>query len=346
MELVPVPERTQGVAARALWRERNLASLALSVHADVALTPVPELPFRRLPVPSVIVAHDVGPLVAPAFYSPAKKLRYRAFLPRTCAVASAVVCVSEATLEDLLAVTATNPRRCEVIGEGPQLLDGAPERPSADEPYLLYVGSLEPRKNVDTLVDAFAAAHPPLPARLLIAGPTDARSAGALRRRLIRRGLEDRVQQLGFVSPQQLEALYRDALALVLPSLYEGFGLPVLEAMKGGTPVVASDIPPLREVADDAALYVSRPLDVEAWRGALVQICSDASLRAELSRHGTAAAARFSWPEVGLRFSDLLHRVAATGTLASPALRSTDTDEGLRRARVPSGIPAGAEPPE
>ncbi|MGH3111403.1 MAG: glycosyltransferase family 4 protein, partial [Gaiellaceae bacterium] len=278
-----------------------------------------------------------------------KRLRYQAFLPRTCEVASAVVCVSEATLEGLLGSTQTDARRCEVIGEGPQLLDGTTDRPSAEEPYVLYVGSLDPRKNVDTLVDAFAAGDAP-PAMLLIAGPTDSRSDGALRRRLARHGVGHRVRHLGFVSAQQLDALYRDALALVLPSLYEGFGLPVLEAMERGTPVVASDIPPLREVADDAALYVARPLDVEAWRGALHRICSDDALRAELSRRGATAAGRFAWPQVGLRFSDLLQRVAATGTLAAPAHRpaSAETDELRQRAASPlaAGVPAGAEPTE
>ena len=346
MRLVPVSRRTQGPVARALWRDRNLASLARSSGVDVVLTPVPELPLRRLPVPSVIVVHDVGPLVAPTFYSLAKKLRYQAFLPRTCAAASAVVCVSEATLDGLRAATATDPRRCEVIGEGPQLLGGASEEGAA-APYLLYVGSLEARKNVETLVDAFATTAPPLPARLVIVGPTDAGSAEALRRRLARDGLEERVQHLGFVSPERLTGLYRDAIALVLPSLYEGFGLPALEAMKLGTPVVASDIPPLREVAQDAALFVPSPLDAEAWRSALARICSDGPLRAELSRTGAAAAARFSWAEVGERFSDLLQRVAATGTLAPVVDGSGRSEqEGKRDAAppLPAVAPAGVEP--
>jgi glycosyltransferase involved in cell wall biosynthesis/GT2 family glycosyltransferase len=350
MELVPVSARTQGVAARALWRERNLSSLARSLHADVVLTPVPELPLRQLPVPSVVVVHDVGPLVAPAFYSLPKKLRYQAFLPRTCRAASAVVCVSEATLEGLRTATGTDPRRCEVIGEGPQLLDGATEHQSVEEPYLLYVGSLDPRKNVDTLVDAFVAADPPLAAKLFIVGPTEPRSMSALKRRIARRGLDDRVRHLGFVGPERLAVLYRGASALVLPSLYEGFGLPVLEAMKIGTPVVASDIAPLREVAGDAALYVSRPLDAEAWRGALARISLDPALRDELSGRGAMAATRFSWANVGRRFSDLLHRVAADGGLASraPGAVSVEADgPAVSRVGRPSvEVPADPEPVE
>jgi glycosyltransferase involved in cell wall biosynthesis/GT2 family glycosyltransferase len=348
MELVPISPRTQGVAARALWRERNLASLARSLDVDVVLTPVPELPLRRLPVPSVIVVHDVGPLVAPAFYSFPKKLRYQAFLPRTCRLASAVVCVSHATLVGLQAATGTDTRRCEVIGEGPQLLDVTPDHESAEAPYLLYVGSLEPRKNVDTLVTAFASADPPLAARLVIVGPTQQRDSDALKRRVARLGLDDRVLHLGFVSPARLKALYRDAWALVLPSLYEGFGLPVLEAMKSGTPVVASDIAPVREVAGDAVLYVPRPLDADAWRDALARICADASMRAELSDRGPTVARDFSWSHVGRRFSDLLHRVAATGSLASPVPAGTEADEWRASTgpRLSAEVPAGAEPAE
>ncbi len=319
MEVFRIPPRTQGLAARALWRERNLAPLARSQGVAVVLSPVPELPLRKLPVPSVIVVHDVGPLVAPAFYSPAKRIRYQAVLPRACRLATAVVCVSQATLAGLHAATGLDPSRCEVIGEGPQLLGEPPDGPPAREPYLLYVGSLDPRKNVETLLDAFAQDGTQLDSKLVIVGPVENGASGALHERLTRLGIGDRVHHLGFVSPERLVTLYREASALVLPSLYEGFGLPVLEAMQSGTPVVASDIPSLREVAGDAALYVSRPLDADCWREALIRISTDPALRAELSRRGTVAAAEFSWSQVGRRFSVLLHRVAQRQP-ARPAL--------------------------
>lgn len=342
MELVGLSPRTQEVLARALWRERNLASLARAQEVDVVLTPVPELPVRRLPVPSVIVVHDVGPLVAPEFYSLPKKLRYQAFLPWTCRLASAVVCVSDATLAGLLKSTATDPGRCEVIGEGPQLLEAPGEvpTPAPHTPYLLYVGSLDARKNVDTLVDAFAVADSPLPAELLVVGPIEARTSRAFAERVARLGLDGRVHHLGFVAPERLTELYRGASALVLPSLYEGFGLPVLEAMKTGTPVIASDIPSIREVAADAALYVSRPLDAEAWHAAMVRLCGDAELRAELSHYGAVAAARFSWDDVGRRFSDLLQRVASGGTSASPVAAAPRDAGSLHSDEI--GLGAGA----
>ena len=104
--------------------------------------------------------------------------------------------------------------------------------------------------------------------RLRIVGPIEGRPPAAFRRRLDVLAAADRVHHLGYVAPDRLTALYRHASALVLPSVYEGFGLPVLEAMKAATPVVASDIAPLREVAGDAALYVSRPFDSALAGGA------------------------------------------------------------------------------
>jgi glycosyltransferase involved in cell wall biosynthesis len=331
VQRVPVSPRTQGVVARALWRERNLARLARSLGADVVLTPVPELPLRRLPIPSVVVVHDVGPLVAPAFYSLAKKLRYEIALRRTCRLASTVVCVSNATLLGLHASTGIDPERCEVIGEGPQLLDAAEGREDEGEPYYLYVGSLDVRKNVATLLEAVTGAEPALPARLVLAGPVERSTAATLRTAVGR--ADERVVHLGFVDMERLAGLYGDAAALVLPSLYEGFGLPVLEAMKLGVPVVASDIAAVREVAGDAALYVSRPLDPRSWRDALVRVADDRELRDELVRLGALAAAEFSWEEVGARFSELLVRVAAP-----PGRTRARTGETGRRTLERSGV--------
>ena len=216
------------------------------------------------------------------------------------------------------------------------------------EAYFLYVGSLDPRKNVDTLVSAVIGAEPPLPAMLLVAGPNEGGTSAELNEHVARLGADDRVRHLGFVGPERLAALYRDASALVLPSLHEGFGLPVLEAMLSGTPVVTSDIPPVREVAGDAALYVSQPLDADAWRTALARICADDELRTELAARGVAAGARFSWSEVGRQFTDLLQRVAASGDLTSAPPAGVELD-GARPGAVGTVVVparAGTEPAE
>jgi GT2 family glycosyltransferase/glycosyltransferase involved in cell wall biosynthesis len=311
LTLVKVPTQTQRMANRARWREQNLASLARSLDVDAVLSPVPELPLRRLPVPSVIVVHDVGPLVAPAFYSLPKRLRYQSVLPRACNLATAVVCVSHATLLGLHSATGIDPQRCVVIGEAPQLLGQHTDVSPPGEPYFLYVGSLEARKNVQTLVDAVLGAEPPLPARLVVVGPLDGRPT-PLSRRLTESSHGDRVEHLGFVSPARLTDLYRGATAVVLPSVYEGYGLPVLEAMTQNAAVVATDIPSVREIAGDAALYVDRPFDAASWQSALRRIAEEDELRADLVRRGASLAEGHSWPDVGRRFAELLVRVVAS----------------------------------
>jgi GT2 family glycosyltransferase/glycosyltransferase involved in cell wall biosynthesis len=330
LELVPLSQSTQSVAGRALWRERRLASLAKRARADIVVAPVPELPFRRLSVPTVVVVHDVGPFVAPAFYTRSKRLRYEATLRHACSRATAIVCVSQATMIALRGATGIDAARCVVIGEGPQLLgevDG-PASPQED-PYLLYVGSLDPRKNVTTLLAAVLDAEPALPARLVITGPSE---PGEIERlRLDTRRGHARVEHRGFVDSAELARLYRSAVGVVLPSLHEGFGLPVLEAFNAGVPVVASDIPSVREIAGDGALYVTSPLDPACWRKALRELCGDTALRDRLRADGRAVAKTYTWESVASRFAQLL---AATSTGGRAVARLP------KPAELPAPMPA------
>jgi glycosyltransferase involved in cell wall biosynthesis len=178
-------------------------------------------------------------------------------------------------------------------------------------------------------------------------GPEDARAAAALSARLGARPHGDRVQHLGFVDPEELTTLYQNATALVLPSLYEGFGLPVLEAMQAGTAVVASDIPSLREVGDDAAQYVSRPFDAACWRDELTLVANDAGLREALVRRGLENARRFTWSHVGEQFSRLLHDASGSATTtvdARTAAASTERHiERDDRVRVAVGADPGRD---
>lgn len=327
-DLVPLPESTRAVAGRALWRETHLASLARTVRADVVLAPVPELPARRLEPPTVVVVHDVGPFVAPAFYSRNKRLRYETVLRHACRRATSIVCVSEATLLGLRAAIGIDPRLCSVIGEGPQLFEEIETNDNAPDldrpPFLLYVGSLDARKNVDTLVDAVLHADPPLPP-LVIAGPASTSELAALKRRSA--ALPGRVEHLGYVEASRLRALYAGCLGVVLPSLYEGFGLPVLEAFAADAPVVASDIPSVNEIARGAVLRVESPLDPRAWTEALRRLSAEPALRERLRDRGRVSAQRFTWPEVGAAFADLLVETAGNGPAGS---RTASADELVR----------------
>jgi glycosyltransferase involved in cell wall biosynthesis len=285
---------------RLLWRERNLPRLLRD--ADALLVTSPELPLRPLPVPTVVVVHDVFPLVAAELTGRAKQLRFRMFLPRVCARADRVVCVSEATRAALAEHVAVPPEKLVVIPEGPTPLPLV-ELPRDPEPLTLYVGELYKRKNLATLLDAY---RDPALGRLVLAGPARPGTLAQLQRQIDDWGLSDRVTHAGFVSPHELASLYARATTLVLPSLAEGFGRPLLDALALGTPAVASDIPALRELAGEAALLVDRPRDPAAWRDALGRLIADSALQQRLADAGRDRAAAFTWDRVAADFERLL----------------------------------------
>ena len=192
-------------------------------------------------------------------------------LPRVLERADAVVCVSHATRDALLAHVRVDPAKCHVVGQGPSPFPSLPWRPDRDDPYFLYVGETFPRKNLGSL---------PTDLPLKVVGP----------------GTE-------FVSDERLAELYAGASALVLPSLAEGFGRTALDAMARGVPVLASDIPALRELCGDAALLVERPLEPSAWTEAVEALPGAAE---ELSRRGLERAEAFTWPRVGEQMRALL----------------------------------------
>jgi glycosyltransferase involved in cell wall biosynthesis len=215
--------------------------------------------------------------------------------------AQAVVAVSEFAREEGIRLLRGDPGRIVVAHSGPGLLAEAAAPANAPEldggPYLLYVGNITAAKNLGFLVRAFDQAN--VPARLVLAGP---RVDGfeELRGEIERTTARDRIVLSDHVSDIELDRLYRDAVALVLPSRYEGFGFTPLEAMARGCPVVASDIPAIREVSGDGALLV--PLDDEAaWTDAIRRVAGDVSLRDELRRRGAEIVSRYDWTETARR---------------------------------------------
>jgi len=180
-------------------------------------------------------------------------------------------------------------------------------------PFLLAVGSLQPRKNLTRLVEAFDQVrrrHPDI--HLVIVGPSGFR-ASALRDAMANAGLADAVRLLGYVSEDELMALYNAAVALVYPSVYEGFGLPVVEAMACGRPVIAANASSLPEVAGTAALLVD-PFDVSAQGSAMERLLADPQAAADLGTRGLARVAQFSW-----------QRTASTALAASEAACGAST---------------------
>lgn len=259
----------------------------------------------RLARPTVLTVHDLIFEAFPQHHTWTNRAFLQVAMPLFVRAADAIIAVSQQTRRDLMARYGTPDRKIRVIYEG---IDErfAPIGPPAvarirrqyasgpDRPYLLMVGTLEPRKNHATAMRALARLkRAGYPHRLLVSGGKGwlFEPVAGLVAEL---GLTDDVTFAGRVPDDDLPALYAGADALLLPSLYEGFGFPVLEAMACGTPVVCADSSSLPEVAGDAALLVPAT-DDEALAAAVERILTEPGLAEELRRRGAAQAARFRW---------------------------------------------------
>lgn len=275
--------RTQWTFAR--WADQD--------NVDVFWSPRHHLPLRLSKrIRAVVTIHDLVWKRYPETMLPANRLVERLLMPASLRRANAVIAVSESTRRDLLALYPEVADRTCVIAEAADALPGITGR--GGERYFLFVGTLEPRKNLGRLLAAFAAAsrRDIADCRLLIAGaqgwgPQVSAAISAL-------SLEGRVELLGHLDDRQLHSTMAGAIALCLPSLYEGFGLPALEAMQYGTPVIGANVSAIPEVVGDGGILVD-PLSVSDIADALRRLATDAALRESLSDKARFQARRFSW---------------------------------------------------
>ncbi len=236
--------------------------------------------------------HDLGPLVMPQHYRPRQRARFERRVRSCCRSARVLMTPTRAVADELIDLGLAPRERIVVVPPGcPQTPLEVPRSPPSGR-YLLSVSNFERRKNLPFLVRAFARAAPSLPHELLLvgAGPCRDEILGAA----AQAGVADRVRLVGQVAPEQLRGLYAGADLMLTASGYEGFGLPVLEAMALSCPVLASDIPAHREVADGAA-RLAPCNDEEAFADALLELMRDADARDGLARRGKERCADFSW---------------------------------------------------
>ena len=270
---------------------------------------------------SVVTIHDCIHLMFPQYLP--NRLAYvyaRGSMWSAARKANKILTVSDASKRDILRFFNVAPEKVVVIHNAiderfmspadPERMDLVRQRYQLDHPFVLYVGNIKPHKNIERLIDAFGRARTQGPdnLKLIIIGDEISKYPG-LRQSVHKHKLDKHVRFLGFQPMETLAAFYRLARVFVFPSLYEGFGLPPLEAMACGAPVVTSNVSSLPEVAGGAALLVD-PYDEDAIAAGIVRAVTDEALRADLIARGRERARSFSWAQSVRRIHEIYMEVA------------------------------------
>jgi glycosyltransferase involved in cell wall biosynthesis len=305
----------RGIPFPRLWTHWRLRQALRREPPDVTFIPSHVLPVA-LGLRSVITVHDIGHRREPGTYSRRSRWYLEATTRYAARRASRLIAVSRATADDLMRFYGVPGGRIAVVHSGvdptmrpqdPETVAAVGHRLGIEGPYYLYVGRNHPRKNLPVLRRAFAEARRRgLAASLVLAGPGHQAVAG------------DPARVLPYVPPDDLPALYAGAIALVLPSRFEGFGFPVLEAMRCGTAVIASTAGALPEIVGTAGILLD-PHDAGAWSQALLELAQDVALQRRLIAAGLSRAAEFSWEATATQTWRVLDGVASAGQPSAAA---------------------------
>lgn len=318
------PVLSRNRAARVLWEQARLPSLARELRLDVLHAPGYVAPLRCR-IPAVLSVYDLFALTHPHLSQRHNVWHYRLFLPPSVRRASQIIVPTRYVRNELVSRLRVPSERVTVIplGVGPEFhpvtdatrTERVRNRYRLSARYLLFVGNLEPKKNLPRLLKAFAAADAPAEVQLVLAGKRgwERTALPALARQL---DVQRRTSFLGYVPRRDLPVLYSLAEAAVFPSLCEGFGMPALEAMACGTPVITSDVTGIGEVVSTAARIVD-PYSTSSIAAAIEEVTSHPALRMRLSAAGLKRARLFSWERTARETLRVYELAAVTGSTAS-----------------------------
>lgn len=307
---------TKKIPLPRLWTQAGLASEVLFSPPDVLFVPAHTMPLVHRPgLKTVVTIHDLGAEFLEQYHQFPQKLYLNRSTEYVAKFASHLIAVSEATKKDLVEKMGVDPKRISVIYEGwdrdlfhkPSLaqVKKVRGRYQLNTDYLIFVGTIQPRKNLERLIEAFSQAKIGLDLVLVGKRGWLSESIYTAPRKY---GVQDRVKFLGHVPNEDLPSLYGGAKALVFPSLYEGFGLPILEALACETPVLTSNSTSLPEVGGQAAVYVN-PLSVDSIRKGIEDIATNDDLRIKLLSEGIKQVQKFSWGKAAQETLAVLEKV-------------------------------------
>ena len=332
----PIPDNltpaqgTKGHLNRLIWTQFKLPQIYQKLKSQLLFSPIPEAPLYSQ-CRFVVMVHDFIPLRFPKRFSPLLPY-HRYYIPQVVTQAEHVICNSQATANDIidfcqipaskitpipLAIDATHFCLTNLTPLTPLPYKGREEyfapllagegMGSKYRPYFVYIGRHDPYKNLHRLIAAFAALADCGDYELWLAGPTDKRYTPTLQKQVEELGISEQVRFLDYVSYSELPKIINGAIALVFPSLWEGFGFPVLEAMAIGTPVITSNLSSLPEVAGDAGILIN-PYNTREITEAMQIIATDNELRDRMIIQSITRAKQFTWEKTGLATIEVLQK--------------------------------------
>lgn len=307
-----------------LWTQVGLAFEVLENPPDVLFIPAHTLPVIHRPsLKSIVTIHDLGAEYLPQYHQFPQKLYLNRSTEYAVGHATHLIAVSQATKDDLIRRFRADPHKITVVHEAydresfelqtPARIEAVTKKFGLMRPYFLFVGTIQPRKNLERLIEAFSMARATWHVargqkpELVLVG-----KRGWLSESIYaapkKHGVVDAVQFIDYVEKKDLPALYSGAEAFVFPSLFEGFGIPLLEAMACGAPVITSSVSSMPEVAGDAALYIN-PNSAEELRQALLTLTRDQDMKASFIEKGFRRAKAFSWQKTAQQTIEVFKKV-------------------------------------
>ena len=298
-----------------LWMQIFAPWAAIKHGIDLFWSPRHHLPMGLPPtIPCVLTIHDLTYRFYPETMARANLWVERLLMPGSARRARKVITDAQSTANDLITDMGISSDRIEVVPPGPPLLtdpaggNQAESYPLLPQRYFLFVGTLDPRKNFKGLFEAFVGLEPENnDLHLVIVGGAGWKNED-FHSQIENHCLGNRIHFTGYVARARLQTIYQNAIALVFPSFYEGFGFPILEAMAAGVPVITANVSSLPEVAGDAAILVD-PHNTKALSRAMRRVQNSESLRTEMIARGKRQYAGFSWGRAAEQMMDIFHRV-------------------------------------
>ncbi len=297
---------TKGHLRRLLWTQFQLPKIYTKLKSSLLFSPIPEAPlFTKTRY--ILMCHDLIPLRFPRSLSPLTNY-FRYLVPLVLNNAEHIICNSQATARDITKYYGISEKKITpiLLAYDSNNFRYLQDTKVSQKPYFLYIGRHDPYKNLHRSIAAFAAISNK-DYQFWIAGATDPRFTPKLQQQATELGIKDRVKFLSYVPYEELPIIINGAIALVFPTLWEGFGLPVLEAMACGTPVITSNLASLPEITGDAAILIN-PYRVEAITEAMDTMANDPQWRSRLSTLSLQQAKKFSWQKTATATTEVLTR--------------------------------------